>query len=349
MDHALDDTAPDGGQPRPVRRITIILAIVGLVIAFAPYLQGMFGPGNGSGGGGHGAAQFGGAASPEMFNLKNPTIDIDEIYSGGVSKDGIPALTDPDFLVASEADYMRPDDEIIAYEHNGDAHAYPLRILVWHEIANDTVGGKPVAATYCPLCGTAMMFGREVNGRELTFGVSGLLYHSDVLMYDHQTESLWSQLKMECVAGEFAGQKLEWLASDQMKWSEWKEQHPGGKVLSTDTGHMRNYNRMPYQSYFASSQVKFPVPQTRRELPMKSWVVGLIVDGVPKAYPLEKIEARDESLADTVGGTEIIVTHDPDSGAIRAKRADSGEQIPIVRSYWFAWQAFYPGTKLYGG
>jgi hypothetical protein len=282
------------------------------------------------------------------FDLSNPRIPTDEIYRGGPPRDGIPAILDPKFIPVAEADYLEAEDEVIAFESGGVARAYPLRILVWHEIANDIVGGVPIAVTYCPLCGTAMVFDRRYDDKILTFGVSGLLYQSDVLMYDHQTESLWSQLKMEAVSGPMAGTALTWLPAAQTTWAAWREEHPDGEVLSTDTGHMRNYGHTPYADYENVDRIMFPVPETRDDLPNKTWVAGILVNGEAKAYSLDALASLDgEPYEDQVGGEAIVVKHDPRSGAVTVTHGETGEAIPSVRSYWFAWQAFYPNTGLY--
>lgn len=194
------------------------------------------------------------------FDVSNATIPKSEILRGGPPRDGIPAIDEPKFLPVSKAHFLRDEDPVIGLVEKGEARAYPLRILVWHEIVNDTVGGRPITVVYCPLCGTGMVFDRRYAGEELTFGVSGLLYNSDVLMYDRQTESLWSQLKMEAVAGPQVGQKMHWLASEQMTWSAWKKRYPDSKVLSTETGYKKNYNSPPYAGYEQTESTLFPVP-----------------------------------------------------------------------------------------
>jgi len=278
------------------------------------------------------------------FYIEDATIPVDEIRSGGVPKDGIPSIDNPKFIAADEADYLEPDDTIVGLAIDGDARAYPLRILAHHEIVNDTVGGQPVAVTYCPLCGTAMTFSRAYDGKTLSFGVSGLLHHSDVLMYDRQTESLWSQLGLQAVAGDYSGTELEWLPSEQMKWKAWRSKHPDTRALSTDTGHRRSYSRNPYAGYHKSSGTMFPVPENRDELEPKNWVAGVIVDGQAKAYPLDDFPAG--ASRDEVAGRAIKLTWTPEQDRFAAETAE-GEALPVVRAYWFAWQAFYPETKLW--
>jgi hypothetical protein len=149
------------------------------------------------------------------FDTSRHSIPLDDIYDGGPGKDGIPVILKPKFISVKEADrtLLKKDDRVLGYVHNGQARAYPIKILNWHEIVNDRVGGASQVVTYCPLCGTGMVFDTEVKGRHLTFGVSGLLYQSDMLLCDHQTESLWSQIKSEAVTGKLIGARLKLLSS----------------------------------------------------------------------------------------------------------------------------------------
>jgi len=321
-------------------RFTLIAALAALNIALWPQAWTNIA--------GDGAAFAQSGARYNGFDVSNATIPKSDIRSGGPPRDGIPSLDDPSFIPASEADFMRPGDEVIGFVEGGEAHAYPLRILVWHEIANDTVGGKPIAVTYCPLCGTSMVFSREIEDEATTFGVSGLLYNSDVLMYDRATESLWSQLKMEAVAGPRVGYDLEWLPSEHMTWSAWKEEYPDSKVLSRETGYRRDYGRNPYAGYERTERVMFPVPQNRTELDKKEWVYGVIVNGEAKAYPRSALAGLEGGkTTDSVGGETIQITYDTASKRAVFETKD-GERIPHVGAYWFAWQAFYPQTELYG-
>ena len=281
------------------------------------------------------------------FDVSNASIPQSEIRRGGPPRDGIPAILEPKFVPVDEVDYLRPDDLVGALGRGPNARAYPLRILVWHEIVNDTVAGQPVAMTYCPLCGTVMAFDRRAGGTTRTFGVSGLLYNSDVLMYDHQTESLWSQLAKRAVAGPALGVEMQWIPAQLMRWEAWRTQHPMGQVLSTDTGHARDYNRAPYQGYEETERLYFPVTETRDDLPRKAWVVGVVVAGQPRAYPLAKLRETG-TLNDTVAGKSLTVSYDAEASHA-VVRDETGMEVPSVRVYWFAWQAFYPETALVQG
>ena len=280
------------------------------------------------------------------FDVANALVPAGQIVRGGPPRDGIPSIDRPEFIAPDKARYMRDDDLVVSLTVGGQTRAYPLRILVWHEIVNDTIGGQPVAVTYCPLCGTAMVFDRRYDGRELTFGVSGLLYQSDVLMYDRQTESLWSQLGLKAVAGRMAGQELAWLPAEHLTWKAWREKYPDGRVLSTRTGHDRDYDNLPYGGYEKTPRTMFPVPQTRHDLPVKEWVAGVIVNGQARAYRLSQLP-RDGIVRDMVNGAALRLAFAHDTRSLTVMREDTGTEVPFTYVYWFAWQAFYPATTLW--
>ncbi|MEA2068370.1 MAG: DUF3179 domain-containing protein [Verrucomicrobiota bacterium] len=286
-----------------------------------------------------------GVAAADRFNgfdLSNAVIPVREIRSGGPPRDGIPSIDHPKFISSGAADYMRDTDEVLSVTVGEETRAYPLRILVRHEIVNDQIAGQPIAITYCPLCGTAMVFSRQVEGRTLDFGVSGLLYQSDVLMYDRQTESLWSQLAMSSVSGPLVNARLRWLPSEQLTWSAWKAKYPQGKVLSTKTGFPRDYSGTAYVRYKQSPGTMFPVPSYRTELPKKEWVIGVLVDGIPRAYPLRAL-AENKTVLDH----PLEITYRTNSLLAEVWNSERDEMLPVVKVYWFAWQAFYPDTVLW--
>ncbi len=293
-----------------------------------------------------------GAQSGELiqgFDVSNASIPGEEIRSGGPGKDGIPTIDQPVMIRTDKVDFMSPDDLVVTVSIGTDHRAYPLRILVWHEIVNDIIGGQPVAVTYCPLCGTAMVFDRRVGDRTLNFGVSGLLYQSDVLMYDRQTESLWSQLGMKAVAGKMLDTPLTWIPSEVMTWQMWWAKGGGSLTLSTNTGHFRDYNSSPYRDYETNSKTMFPVPQHRTDLKNKAWILGVVINGEAKAYPREALEKLtiSQTIKDRVGGEEIVVAYRPDTQHATVTNETRGQSQPHVMAYWFAWQAFYPQTALW--
>ena len=195
---------------------------------------------------------FGGSALAGELrtDLSKSLVPLGEIIPGGPPPDGIPAIDRPKFVAPKEADqWLGLKEPVLAVSVGDDARAYPLQILIWHEIVNDTVGGKPVAVTYCPLCNSGIVFERTIGRKAYDFGTSGKLYKSDLVMYDRQTHSLWSQMEGRAIVGDLAGTKLASIPSNTLAYADWKEFFPGGKVLSRETGVSRRYGRNPYEAY----------------------------------------------------------------------------------------------------
>ena len=183
----------------------------------------------------------GAVSSFHGFDVSELTIPRGELLSGGPPRDGIPVLTDPPFVAASRASFLKDNDRVLGVNLNGIAKAYPIRIMNWHEIVNDQFAGASVAVTYCPLCYTGMAFRADMDGRRNIFGVSGLLYNSDVVLYDRTTESLWSQLLAQAISGPKPGQQLEAVPVTNTTWTDWRARHPDSLVLSSSTGYTRDY------------------------------------------------------------------------------------------------------------
>jgi len=281
------------------------------------------------------------------LDLSNLQVPVEEVGSGGVPIDAIPAIDDPKFVSVAEADrLLNNGDQVISVRDGESARAYPLRILDWHEIVNDEINGQAVAVTYCPLCATGMVFSREFEGAaggRLDFGVSGLLHNSVVLMYDRESMSLWSQLAMRAVSGRFAGRELAWLPSRQMTWKAWKERFPAGRVLSHKTGYNRNYHHSAYYDYHRAALPIFEVPSHRSDLSPKARVIGIVLDGQARAYRVSGL--RTGVFSDQIGIYPLEITYHR-SDRLLEVRTEEGELIPSVQVYWFAWQAFYPDTSL---
>ena len=286
-------------------------------------------------------------AADNAFDLRESLIPADEIHAGGPPRDGIPALTDPEFVLAAQADYLAPDDRVLGLKLDGEARAYPIAILNWHEIVNDRIGGRAVAVTYCPLCGTGIAFDALHEGRRLDFGVSGLLYNSDVLLYDRQTESLWSQIKKQAVTGPMKGRRLSALPMTDTTWRAWREAHPKTLVLSTDTGHSRDYSRNPYGGYARERGLYFPVSASSKRYHPKERVLGLEIDGTFKAYPFAELSKQGGGeVRDRVNGRDLLVSFDPINESATAYDA-KGYQLPAITGCWFAWYAFHPQTEIF--
>jgi len=239
-------------------------------------------------------------------------VPLEEVVAGGPPPDGIPAIDRPVFVPPVAADaWLTPNEPVLALEIAGDARAYPLQILMWHEIVNDMVGGRAVAVTFCPLCNSGLVFDRVVDGITLDFGTSGKLYHSDLVMYDRQTHSLWTQIEGRAIVGERAGQRLTRLASHTVGYGDWKAIYPRGKVLSRDTGHVRSYGQNPYVSYDQPDSTLFLLrgaPDPR--LPPKARVVGVVLGEAERAYPWRALESV-SVIHDTLGGKRLVIFYRP--------------------------------------
>jgi hypothetical protein len=258
----------------------------------------------------------------------------------------IPALDHPRFVSSESATFLQPGDRVVGIRLNSAARAYPIKILNYHEIVNDSIGGEPVVVTYCPLCGSGMAFSSGIDGRTFTFGVSGLLYNSDVLLYDRQTESLWSQLGRQAVTGSMKGKVLETLPVTHTTWRDWRSRNPETEVLSTRTGHFRNYDVDPYPGYGQDGRIYFPVAEENSRYPRKSIVMGLEIDGHFKAYPFVELADGPARFTDEFHGTQVEIAFDEKAQTASVYSAD-GIEMPTVLAFWFAWYAFHPETEVY--
>jgi hypothetical protein len=286
------------------------------------------------------------AAERNGFDLGGALIPEAEIRQGGPPKDGIPAIDRPRFLSAGEARFLQPGARVLGVLRNGVAKAYPIAILNWHEVVNDRFASEPVVVTFCPLCGTGMAHVARVEDRMLQFGVSGLLYNSDVLLYDRQTASLWSQLLSTAVTGPMKGRRLVSLPVSHTTWSDWRRRHPRTLVLSPDTGHARDYSRDPYAGYAQSEELMFPVRFASRRFHPKEQVIGVELNGRAKAYPFSELARAASPLVDRIGGRRLGILFDAAHRTARAVDAE-GDELPGVIAYWFAWYAFRPDTEVF--
>ena len=312
------------------------------------------------------------------------TIPLEDIRYGGVPKDGIPSIDAPVFRNATDAPFMDDADVVIGLRINGDARAYPLFILVWHEIVNDEVGGAPVAVTYCPLCYTSQVFERVLDGEAVEFGTTGKLYQSNLFMYDRPTDTYWSQALGTAVKGPLSGHILATVPLDLMEWGDWKSTYPETVVLSTDTGHSRAYGVDPYGSYYTDPRILFPVNHIDDRMPPKEVIVGMKIGGTYKAYRQADVESR-TIINDNMGGVSVLLLSeyagntrvfdralgnmtltfayngtaltDAETGSewnyegLAVAGELAGEQLArlsIWPGFWFEWAAFHPETLVYG-
>ena len=308
-------------------------------------------------------------------------IRLEEIEWGGVSVDGIPSLDNPKLVAAKTAGYLADDNLVFGVSINGDVRAYPLRIMGWHEMFNEVIGGVPVALAYCTLCGSGILYETLVEGRDkpFVFGSSGFLYRSNKLMFDRETDSLWNQFTGEPVVGPLAasGIKLKVRPVAITSWGRWRTANPGTKVLSLETGHKRDYGEgVVYENYFGSADLMFPaIVGDESVVKRKDYVFGMRDTGVQKAWPLAAF-TKTPVINDRLGDTNIVLIGDEATRTVRAyERKDfafaasaegklagpggewtlsedglsgpSGEKLarlPGHIAYWFAWNNYF-GVK----
>ena len=276
-------------------------------------------------------------------------VDQDDLLSGCPFRDCIESIDSPEFESVSSANDWLDDEEIVfGINRDGVVRVYPQKILNRHEIVNDVIADQPIMITFCPLCGTAISFERVVNGEVTTFGVSGKLHNSDLVMYDRLEENYWQQVTGEAIVGSAArrDEYLEIVSTATTTWGEWKEEHPTTQVLSRPKLTI-DYNYYPYGDYESNEYVGFRVDGLEdidTSISRKEVVYGIVVDGQAKAYT-EDILRKRVSFEDVVGHKKIVISWES-SGEVTFINAESGEEYIPLRSFWFAWAAFNPETLL---
>lgn len=264
---------------------------------------------------------------PEYLARDRMKIRLEEITWGGVQKDGIPSLDNPQLIAATKADYLQDDDLVFGIEINGDVRAYPLRIMGWHEMFNEVIGGIPVALAYCTLCGSGILFETQLAGRSkpLVFGSSGFLYRSNKLMFDRETHSLWNQFTGKPVVGPLAdsGIALKQRPVVITTWASWKRSHPDTHVLSLNTGHRRDYRSdVVYNEYFASSELMFPALVDQTEHQQKDYVFAIRQFGAARAWPLGAFEKK-RVINDAIADRPLVLLGDAAERSVRAYERDT--------------------------
>jgi len=271
-----------------------------------------------------------------------------QIMSGGPPPDGIPPVEKPQYLTIAEAAKQWNDDGVVdAFTIDGRPRAYPRMITVWHEIVNETAEGKPISITYCPLTGSTVIFsGVLADGTTTSFGTSGQLYNSNLVMYDRATQSMWPQLLGTAVRGARKGGRLRELPGAlTTTFGRWKRKYPDGLVLSTETGHARSYGTSPYGSYDTQEGIIFPVRYKDERYPQKKVVVGVRWNGAALAIPKEEHRQRREASAE-VGGRRIVALYDEELDGVRVLDYATTEPLVAYDVMWFAWVAFNPDTEV---
>ena len=250
-------------------------------------------------------------------------IPTNEVFEGGPGKDGIPALSNPEFTGPDEALYMSDSDLVLGLVHNGIARAFPHNILDWHEIVNDSYGDLHLSVIYCPLTGTGTLWNRNINGNVTTFGVSGLLYNSNIIPYDRETDSNWSQIMLKAVNGKLKGENAEDFFILETRWDTWKEMYPKTRVLSDNTGYNRDYDRYPYGDYRTSSSLFFPVSNEDNRLHRKERVLGVLIDGNAKAFSIEEFGSSISLIHDTFNEENLVIAGSKEKNFIVAFKTET--------------------------
>ncbi len=312
------------------------------------------------------------------------TIRLDEVRWGGVLQDGIPPLRNPEMIAATDANYLQDSNIVFGIEVNGDFRAYPKRILAWHEMFTDRVGGVDVAGVYCTLCGTVILYKTEHKGIKYKVGTSGFLYRSNKLMYDQKTQSLWNTLWGTPVLGPLVGKGItfEYLSVVTTTWAEWKKRHPNTKVLNLSTGFKRNYDEgIAYKNYFATDDVMFNVPKLSNRLKNKASILAIRFPELQekplaisvqylKKHPVYHGRVGDRKfvvLTDKTGANRVFntaaltfKTYDQQQtvtdennqqwtvyeNRLENDKGDVLERIHTFNAFWFGWKAAYPNTRL---
>ncbi len=275
------------------------------------------------------------------------SVPLKDIRSGGPRKDGIPSIDNPEFISVKEANKFVNDDGLgIAVSADGIDRFYPNQILVWHEIVNDNIGDQSLLVTYCPLCGTGVVFDPMVNGKASEFGTSGKLWNSNLVMYDRQTDSYWSQALGEAIVGEMTGAKLRLVPHDNLLYKDWKKEHPKGQVLSKNTGETRNYAQAPYGDYATNRSLFFPTDNNSDLYHPKEPTWGVELNGEYQAYVLEELNKGPAEFTDEVGGVSLTIKFDKDRQIIDIRR-ENGEEVVPFYSFWFSWFSVRPDTGIW--
>ncbi len=268
-------------------------------------------------------------------DFENSIVDFDEILSGGPRKDGIPAIDDPKFIMQHQATrWLNPQEPVISVEINGAARAYPIQILIWHEIVNDELNGKHISVTFCPLCNASLVFDRNVDGEILDFGTTGRLRYSDLIMYDRQTESWWQQLTGKGLVGKYAGKRLNTLNSYIVSFQEFRKAYPNGLILSRTTGHAREYGMNPYRGYDDINNSPFMIKDsTDPRLPPMERILSVSVNDKYRVYPYSELNNH-PVINDDLHGVPIVVLSKQDSvSPLDLPKISESRTIPSVTAF----------------
>jgi hypothetical protein len=278
------------------------------------------------------------------FEVEGALVPRESIIAGGPGRDGIHSVDAPEFAPPEGATWVEPKTPVLGVELRGEARAYPVHLLEYHQIVNDVLGGVPVAVTFGPLSATALAFHRKLDDRVLSFGVSGLLYNSNFLMYDRETESLWSQFEGRAIAGPLAGNRLQRIRVRQESTATWLSRFPGSKILRRPDRMRIDYRYSPFDRYMVADRIPYPVNAQDRRFHAKELVVGVVVKGKARAYLDSLVTGAGGSVEDVFQGKRIQIRYDRETAVFNWEAPDD---VELTEAYWFTWKAFHPETEIW--
>lgn len=278
------------------------------------------------------------------FAITRPTVDPEDIIPGGPPRDGIRSIDAPAFVPVEEATWVDDSTPVLGVVVKDDARAYPVHLMDYHQIANDVVGGVPLVVTWDPLTGVPLAFERTVDGRTLDFGVSGLLYNSGFLLYDRETESLWSQFLGQAVSGPLAGKRLRRVRIRQEDLTSWRTRVGETRVLVRPAPDKIDYRFSPFERYMVENVVRYPVKARDDRFHAKELVLGVVVEGEARAYLGSVLTREGGWVEDRFHGRRIQIDYSTDLSVFRWEAPDD---VEVTEAYWFAWKAFHPDTQVW--
>jgi hypothetical protein len=285
-------------------------------------------------------------ASLGGFDLEGALIPREEIRAGGPKRDQIRSVDDPEFVALDEAHWVVERNPVLGVALGEEAHVYPIHLMEPHQIVNDEVGGVPVVVSYDPLMALPRAHRRKLEGKILTFGVSGLVYNSNFLLYDRETESLWLQFTGEAISGPMTGKKLERIPIRQELLGTWLSRHPLSRVLARPRPTEIDYRYSRYSRYMLQDKIIFPVKARDDRFHAKELALGVVVDGRPRAYLGSLVTKAGGKVEDELGGKKIQLVYSTEDGVF-SYQVDEG--VEVTEAYWFAWKAFHPDTQVWNG
>lgn len=297
------------------------------------------------------ALALGAAAAPSRqavperggFRLEKLRVPAEHVLPGGPNRDEIESVDAPRFASLEEATWVLADNPVIGVALGGEARVYPIHLIERHQIVNDVIGGTPVAVTYDPLAGSPLAYERKVGGRTLSFGVAGLLYNANFLMYDRETESLWSQFRGDAIAGPLSGTRLRRIRVRQEPLASWLERHPDSRVLAPPSERI-DYRYSPFRAYWVSNRIPSRVDAEDPRFHAKELVLGVTRNGKSRAYLGSLVTAAGGTVEDRFEGRTIRLVYSSPDGAFHY---EVPEDVEVCEAYWFAWKAFHPDTGIW--